>query len=394
MIAGAAGRTVAAMLTNDPRIDERPTEAAPATTERLETVVVGAGQAGLAVGYHLARRGGAFTILEGGERVGDVWRRRFDSLRLYSPARYDGLPGWGFPADPWSFPTKDQMGDYLEAYAERFELPVRTGTYVRRLAREGDTYILEMGDGVIAADQVVVASGTWQMPVVPPFAGDLDPRIVQMHSDDYRNPSQLAEGPVLVVGASHSGADVALEVAKAGHPTVLCGRIEGEIPVPLESRRTRAILPVLWFVANHVLTMRTPVGRKARPAIRSHGGPLLRVRREDLDGAGVEHTPARVDHVAAGLPVLDDGRVMDVANVVWCTGFHKDLGWIDLPVAGEDGWPEQERGVVPGFPGLYFVGLPFLQSFGSMLVGGVGRDAERVARHIAKRAAAARAVAA
>jgi putative flavoprotein involved in K+ transport len=354
-------------------------------TERVETVIVGAGQAGLSLGRELARRGRPFVILEACPRVGDVWRNRFDALRLYSPARYDGLPGMRFPADPWSFPTKDEVGDYLETYAREFELPVRTGVAVDSLTREGDGYVIHAGQQRFEAANVVVASGTWQMPVTPEFAGALDPSIRQMHSHDYRNPGQLQPGPVLVVGAGHSGSDIAYDVARAGHPTTLSGRIHGEIPFRIDGRPARAILPVLFFLAKHVLTLRTPIGRRMSTEVRGGGGPLLRIKRADLAEAGVEHTPARVAGVEGGKPALDDGRVLDVANVVWCTGFRKDTSWIGLPVTGEDGWPEQKHGVAASWPGLYFVGLPFLQAFASMLVGGVGRDAERVAKHIARR---------
>jgi putative flavoprotein involved in K+ transport len=353
--------------------------------EHFETVIIGAGQAGLTVGYHLARRGRPFVIVEANDRIGDNWRRRFDSLRLYSPARYDGLPGWGVPMDPWAYPTKDDIADYLEAYARRFELPVVTGAPVDSLRREGDGYVVRSGAHRFAADNVVVASGTFQEPIVPEFASELDPAIVQMHSDVYRNPSQLRDGAVLVVGCSHSGADIALEVA-ASHQTVLCGRMHGEVPFDTEGRGSRLVLPVLWFVANHLLTVKTPLGRKMRAEVRAHGGPLLRVKRAHLAAAGVERTDARVAGVRGGRPLLDDGRVLDVANVIWCTGFGKDLSWIDVPVAGEDGWPEQTGGVVASSPGLYFVGLPFLHAFASMLIGGVGRDADRVAAHIAARA--------
>jgi putative flavoprotein involved in K+ transport len=353
-------------------------------SEHFETVIIGAGQAGLAVGYHLRQRDRSFVILEANERVGDNWRLRFDSLRLYSPARYDGLPGWGVPLPRSAYPTKDEIADYLEAYALRFELPVITGIGVERLRTDGDRYVVLAGAHRFVADNVVVASGTFQEPKVPPFADELDPAITQMHSDDYRNPSQLQDGPALVVGCSHSGADIALELAPS-HPTVLSGRVHGEVPFDIEGRVARVVLPVLFFLAKYVLTMRTPIGRKLRPEIRAGGGPLLRVKRRHLLAAGVERTDARVAGVRDGKPVLDDGRVLEVANVIWCTGFGKDISWIDLPVAGADGWPEQARGVVDSSPGLYFVGLPFLYAFASMLIGGVGRDAERVARHIAAR---------
>ena len=351
-------------------------------SEHTETLIIGAGQAGLSTGYHLARRGRPFLILESQPRVGDVWRQRFDSLRLYSPAWADSLPGFPFPAERWSYPTKDQMADYLEAYAQRFALPVRTGVVVEDVGRDGDGYVVTAGSHRFEADNVVVASGTFQRPVVPPFASRLDPAIRQLHSGDYRNPTQLRDGPVLVVGASHSGGDIAFEVART-HPTVLAGRDRGQIPFRHDSPTAHVIFPIMVFLARHVLTMRTPVGRKMRHEVRAHGGPLIRIRRADLAAAGVERVHERVADIRHGRPVLEDGRVLDVANVIWCTGFDKDSGWIRIPVTGDDGWPEQRRGAVPTSPGLYFVGLPFLQSFSSMLVAGVGRDARCVADHIA-----------
>ena len=356
-------------------------------SERFETVIVGGGQAGLAAGYHLARRDRSFVVLEANDRIGDNWRRHYDSLRLYSPARFNALPGWAGAQEPWTYPSKDETADYLEAYARRFELPVITGVRVDRLRRDGDRYEIRAGAHRFVADNVVIASGTFQEPVVPELAAELDPGIRQLHSSEYRRPAQLQPGSVLVVGASHSGADIAHEVALAGHPTVLSGRVNGELPFDIEGRAAHVALPILWRVANHVLTMRTPIGRKVRAKVRAHGGPLLRFKRADLREAGVEHAEARVEHVRDGLPVLADGRILDVRNVVWCTGFGKDVSWIDVPVTGEDGWPEQTNGVVESSPGLYFVGLPFLFSFASMLIGGVGRDAERVAEHIVARAA-------
>src|SRR6476659_1617357 len=362
-------------------------------TERFETVIVGGGQAGLATGYHLAKRGRSLVILDAGERVGDPWRKRWDSLRLYSPAGYDGLPGLRFPAKRTAYPTAGEMADYLEAYAAHFALPVRSCIALDTLARAGDRYVVTAGDRTFEAENVVVATGVMQKPHVPDFAPALDPRLTQLHSSDYRNPSQLQNGPVLVVGASHSGADIAHEVA-ATHPTILSGVDTGQIPAGVDTRRGRAGFRLLAFAGRHILTMDTPLGRRMRPHIRHGGAPLLRYRRKDLLAAGVERTLARTVGVEAGQPVLDDGRVLDVRNVVWCTGFRPDLSWIDVPFdMGDDGYPVQYRGVVDSAPGLYFVGLLFLHSFTSMLIGGTGRDAERVAKHIALQAASGRAVA-
>jgi putative flavoprotein involved in K+ transport len=361
------------------------------TDERFDTVIIGGGQAGLSTAYHLSRLGIDCVVLEADDRIGDIWRRRFDSLRLYSPAKYDGLPGWAFPAPRWTYPDKEQVADYLEAYAARFGLSVHTGVRVDGLSRSGDGFVVHAGDRTFEADNVVVASGTKEKPRTPAFAAELDPSLVQLHSHDYRNPSQLQPGGVLVVGASHSGADIALEVA-ARHDTVLAGPIRGEAPLDIEGRAIRVVLPLLWFAANHVLNTDRALGRKMQPEVRSHGGPLLRVKQADLAAAGVQHVPEKVAGVQDGVPVLEDGRVLDVRNVVWCTGFSKDLSWIRVPFEVAGGYPVQERGVVASQPGLYFVGLPFLYAFASMLVGGVGRDAQWVAEHIAaRRPAAARA---
>ena len=352
--------------------------------ERYETVVVGGGQAGLSVGYHLKKQRRSFVILDASERIGDSWRERWDSLRLYSPAFRDGLPGMPFPAPRSTYPTKDEMGDYLEAYAARFELPVRSGAAVDQLTKDSGRYVANAGAERFEADTVVVATGVFRRPYTPEFAGELDPTFTQLHSSEYRNLSQLQEGPVLVVGAAHSGSDIAYE-ASASHDVILVGPDTGQIPVPIESRRGRLGFRVLVFVGTHVLTVDTPLGRKMRPHIRHGGGPLLRYRKKNLLAAGVERDMARVVGVERGLPGLDDGRVLDVRNIVWCTGFRPDFRWIHVPFEiGDDGYPAQYRGVAASSPGLYFAGLPFLHSFASMLVAGAGRDAERVARHIAE----------
>jgi putative flavoprotein involved in K+ transport len=355
-------------------------------TERFDTVIVGAGQTGLAAGYYLKRQRQTFVILDGEERVGDPWRKRWPSLRLYTPAKYDRLPGMPFPAGRSTFPSTNDMADYLEAYSARFELPVRSGVHIDRLSHDGECYVLSAGERRFEADNVVVATGVMQVPVVPNFAAELDPRITQLHSSDYRSAAQLRPGAALVVGASHSGGDIAFEIASE-HRTILSGPSTGQAPFSVESRWARALSPLFKFLATRVLTVDTPIGRKVRPEIRSHGAPLLRVRSADLAAAGVERVFARTAGVRAGLPELEDGRVLEVANVIWCTGFRPDYSWIALPLEYEDGYPRQYRGAVASLPGLYFLGMLFLHSFSSMLVLGAGRDAKRVVKQIAARTA-------
>lgn len=347
-----------------------------------DTIVIGGGQAGLSTGYFLKQHGRDFVILDANERIGDSWRKRWDSLRLFTPARYDGLVGMPFPAPAYTFPTKDEMADYLEAYASRFELPVRTGIRVDCLTREGDRFVVTAGGLRFEADNVVVAMATFQSPRVPAFAQELDPGIVQLHSSEYHNLSQLREGGVLLVGAGNSGSEIALEVARA-HPTWLSGRDTGHVPFRIDGAAARLFLTrlVLRGLFHRVLTVNTPIGRKVRPKVLSEGGPLIRVKPRDLTAARVERVP-RTEGVRDGLPVLEDGRVLDVANVIWCTGFHPGFSWIALPILGGEE-PLHERGVVASEPGLYFVGLTFLYAFSSTMIHGIERDAEHVVQTIA-----------
>jgi putative flavoprotein involved in K+ transport len=353
-----------------------------ANRESFDVIVIGGGQCGLAVGHHLAQAGLRFVILDERERVGDIWRSRWNSMRLFTPARQDGLPGMRFPAPPHTYPTRDDMADFLEAYAATWELPVRTGVHVDGLWPGGDGeggFVVTAGDRHYTAAQVVVATGIQGRPRTPGFAADLDPAIRQLHSRDYRGPGQFQPGTVLVIGAGNSGAEIALEAA-GHHRTILAGPDVGQFPVPIDSRRARLLFRVMTFAAKHILTVDTPIGRKVAPKIRAgHAAPLARVKRADLLAAGVERTYARVVGTKDGLPLLDDGQVIEADTVVWCTGFRNDFGWIHVPFRNVDGYPEQRRGVIPSAPGLYVIGLPFLQSFSSMIIFGVGRDAAHVA---------------
>jgi putative flavoprotein involved in K+ transport len=354
------------------------------TTTDIDTVIIGAGQAGLSTGYHLQKRGIPFVILDAGTRIGDNWRRQWDSLKLYSPAHVDGLPGLPFPAPRWTFPGKDAVGDYLETYARTFTLPVRLETRVLALDAEADGYCVTTDRGRFMCRNVVVATGTFgRTPNVPAVAADLDPAILQLHSSEYRRPGQIGDGTVLVVGASHSGCDIAYELAET-HPTILAGRDCGEIPPRLGAPLFRMVFPVLLFAWKHVLTRRSPMRNKLMEELRSHGGPMLRVKRRDLVERGVERVTGRIEEAVGGRPVVE-GTARDVSTVVWATGFRQVFDWIHLPILGEDGWPREMRGVVADAPGLFFCGLCFQYAFSSMVLPGVGRDAAYVADRIAAR---------
>jgi putative flavoprotein involved in K+ transport len=362
--------------------------------ERFDAIVIGGSQAGLAAGYHLRRHGLSFAILDAHARIGDAWRSRWDSLRLFTPVRYDSLPGMPFPGDRLAYPTKDEVADYLDAYAWYFNLPVHTGVRVDRVQAmpDGAGFVVKAGDRVLVAEQVILATGAFHHPRVPAFAPELDPEILQLHSSEYRRPAQLRDGPVLVVGAANSGSEIALDIARGGgRRTVLAGRDTGQFPVDIESRLGRWLDPLIWFGANHLLTVNTPIGRKARADFLFHGHPVERARPRLLAAAGVERVLGRVGGVEGGRPVLEDGTVLDVANVIWCTGFRRDYSWIEPSITNSDGWPVQDQGVVAGVAGLYIVGLPFQTRIASALLGGVWRDAAVVGDRVAERAAASRA---
>lgn len=354
-------------------------------TERYKVIVIGAGQAGLSAGYFLSKHNIPFVILDASERVGDSWRNRWDSLHLFTPAKFDGLAGMPFPAPPNSFPSKDEMGDYLESYAKHFNLPVRSGTKADGLKRDGDLYTVTAGDKSYQAEHVVVAMSNFQNPKIPGFANQLNPDIVQLHSIDYKEPSQLQKGDVLVVGAANSGCEIALEAVKNNHRVWLSGREVGHIPFPIDSMIAKLIMIrlVIRVIFHRILTTGTPIGRKKRPEIISKGTPLIRIKPKDIIEAGIERIPKIAD-VKNGLPVTEDNQVLDVRNIVWSTGFYPSFSWIDVPVF-KNGEPMQNRGVVDKEQGLYFVGLDFLFARSSAMIHGVKRDAEYVTDVIRRR---------
>lgn len=322
-------------------------------------------------------------ILDANQRVGDAWRKRWDSLRLFTPARYSGLPGLAVPGLPASYPSKDDMADYLETYAAHFELPVRLGVEVEKLRRVGARFEVACGDDSLLARNVIVATGPYHHPRIPGFASELGAGIRQLHSSQYRRPGQLREGGVLVVGAANSGAEIALDLAP--HRQVwLSGRPAGHEPTRAGSFFDRLFTPIMWLAATRVLRVDTPIGRKVRDQFLDppRGIPLGRIREKDFLVAGIERVP-RTQGVRDGYPLLENGRLLEVENVVWCTGFRPAFDWIDLPISTHNGVPVHDRGVVESCPGLYFLGLMFLYSLSSALVGGVGRDAEYIVDHLA-----------
>jgi putative flavoprotein involved in K+ transport len=342
-----------------------------------DVVIIGGSQSGLAMGYHLAKQGTDFVILEAGRRIGDQWRKRYDSLELFTPARFSRLPGKPFPGDQNRYPTKDEMADYLESYAAAFDLPVQLNTHVESLSRDGIRYKITAGDRSFKADQVVVATGAERTPYVPPFAGGLDPSILQIHSSEYRNPTHLPDGDVLVVGVGNSGAEIALELA-ASRKVFLSGKPPGMLPKPPHP----ALASIVFFALHRIISRGNPIGRMVISKMASKGTPVEGITERDFTEAGIKRLPRTVE-AEQGKPTTADGASLDIDVVIWATGFGLDFQWIDLPIFNSDGKPKHTRGVVEGQPGMYFLGLPFQYAASSALIPGVGRDAKYLAHEIA-----------
>ena len=354
-------------------------------SEKFDTIVIGAGQAGLSAGYHLAQRGKPFVILDAADRVGGSWLNRWDSLTLFTPSIRDNLPGMPLGGD-FRFPTKDELLDYYEKYVATFDLPVRLGVHVDGLFRDGDGFRVTAGAEAYDADHVILATGAHRAPRTPAFAADLSDDIVQLHSADYRNPRQLAPGRVLLVGAGNSGVELAMDLAPS-HEVLMAGRTVGEIPIDIRGWQGRLMFPVLWWAWEHVVTERTRPGRKVRAKhLEGHGDPWIRQKERDIEQAGVRRT-ARITGVVDGRPQTEDGELLDVENVIWCTGFVNGFDWIDLPGLDSTGRLDSERGAVVGQPGLYVLGQEFQFMFNSHTVGGVGKDAAYVVRQLDRTAA-------
>ena len=339
---------------------------------RRDVVVVGGGQAGLAIGYFLAEQGRDFTILEAAGELGVSWRERWDSLKLFTPARYDGLPGLAFPGDPDRYPGRDEVAAYLADYATRFDLPVELGSRVRRVRKTEDGYAVELEGRTYEAEQVVIATGPFQVPFVPAIAENLDEGVVELHSTAYRSPESIPEGRVLVVGGGNTGFQIAEELSASHDVHLSIGSRQTPLPQRILGRDLFRYLDATGLIRK---TTASRIGRRMQGRDTLIGSTPRALRRHGVQIHGRAVT-------ASGHTVtFSDDTTLDVQAVVWATGFRVDHSLIDVPVFDESGLALHRRGVTES-PGLYFLGLSWQHTRGSALLGWVKDDAEYLAQRI------------
>ena len=340
-------------------------------TKHRDVVVVGGGQAGVAVGYFLANQGRDFTILEAAGEPGAAWRERWDSLKLFTPARYDALPGLAFPGEPDRYPTRDEVAAYLADYARHFDLPMELNSRVNAIRRVDEGYVVELDDRTYTAEQVVIAVGPFQLPFVPPIAEQLGDGVVQMHSTAYRSPQSVPGGRVLVVGGGNTGFQIAEELSASREVHLSIGSRQTPLPQRILGR------DLFWYLEGTGLirkTVESRIGRRMSGRDTLIGSTPRRLRRRH----GVELHGRAVAAAGSSVRFADDSQLA-VDAVIWATGFRTDHSWIDAPVFDQAGRLEHARGVTAS-PGLYFVGLSWQHTRGSALLGWVKDDAEYIAR--------------
>lgn len=342
--------------------------------ENVDVVVIGAGQAGLAAGYYLKQTNLSFVLLDSSARIGNSWRSRYDSLVLFNPRSFCALPDLNLTGDPNGSPTKDEFADYLESYAAHFSLPVRLQTCVKKIKKLADKFQVTTAEGKWIAGKVIVATGPFQKPVIPKIRYELPKDVLQLHSSEYKRPSQLQEGPVLVVGGGNSGSQLAVELADKREVIISTGHRMFFLPQMIGGRSFVWWLEALRFsnvsvnskLAKYIQIAEPVIGFQLKKLIKT-GHVLLKKRTMGFDG---KHA------------IFQDGTSVAVNNVIWATGYTQDYSWIDIQKAvNQRSEPIHQKGISQA-AGLYFLGLPWLSAMNSSQINGISKDAKRIVKYI------------
>ncbi|PEK41185.1 oxidoreductase [Bacillus toyonensis] len=343
----------------------------------LDAIIVGAGQAGLTMGYYLKQEGYNFLLLESGNRIGDSWRNRYDSLQLFTPREYSSLPGMILKGEKNEFPHKDEITMYLEEYAQYFQLPVQLQTEVLKIKKEKDIFELHTSKEILQSKKVIIASGGFQQPFIPLFSQHLSSHIFQAHSSQYKSPSQIPKGRVLVVGGGNSGMQIAVELAKTHEVTMSISHPLTFLPLHLFRKNIFNWLEKLGLLYAEVNTKRGKWFQKRKdPIFGFEGKKLIR--------SGAIKLQEKVVSVSSNNIMFQNGDTYSAESIIWSTGFAQDYKWIEIEKAvNEKGFPNHIKGISP-VKGLYYIGLPWQSQRGSALICGVGKDAAYVLSEIKK----------
>jgi putative flavoprotein involved in K+ transport len=334
-----------------------------------DVIVIGAGQAGLSMGYYLKKGNSSFLILDNNERIGDVWRKRYDSLVLFTPRSFSSLHGLTLEGDPNRFPTKNEIADYLERYANTFDLPIKFNTEVKRITKHDKTFMIHTQNSILKAKKVVVATGAFHTPNIPSLSKEVSKEVVQLHSSQYKDPSQLNEGAVLVVGGGNSGTQIAVELSLSHNTYLSVGHPIHFLPLTFFNKSI-----FWWFDMMGILKFSSTsfVGRR----IQKQGDPIFGYELKEKMKKNKVKLNGRTVSIQNNIVTFDDLTSLKINNIIWATGFTPNYSWIDIPnLVKLNSKVHHKRGVT-NIEGLYFLGLPWQHRRGSALLFGVGDDAK------------------
>ncbi|WP_243355233.1 flavin-containing monooxygenase [Bacillus litorisediminis] len=337
--------------------------------KNFDVVVVGAGQAGIAMGYYLKEAGLSFLLLDANSQIGDSWRQRYESLVLFTPRAYSSLPGLPMRGDQEGFPSKDEMAAYLEEYVKHFNLPVMLDTIVKKVSKNDRGFEISTNHGVLGAKQVVIASGAFQKPYIPILFNESESDLFQIHSSSYRSPSQIPDGPVLVVGGGNSGAQIAAELTDDREVFMAVSH-------PFKFLPLRVLGKSIFFWLERFGLLHAGIDTKKGKWFQKQSDPIFGKELKSLLAQKKITLKPRVEKIQSNEVIFADKSKQSIRNIIWATGFTPSYDWIDIDgVTSRDGKPIHKRGLSP-VKGLYFIGLPWQYQRGSALICGVGRDAK------------------